>query len=147
MKSAARLVAALVVVSLALGGPLAWLAGAQTPTPQAPASQPAPQPASPLMQPELFPETLKTPRDGERGDIVYEAGAVFVNVFRVPGKVFLCGLGAGVSAVVLAITFGNSYKAAAAVLNEGCGGQWIVGPDDLRPDKASSTYREATATN
>lgn len=155
MKSATRLVAACVAVSLALGGPLAGPAGAQAPVPPAPlppaastppaTPQPSPQGGMAPAQPELFQEGLKTPRESPRSDVVYQAGAVLVNVVRVPGKAFLCVLGTGVGVVILAITFGNSYKAAAAALNEGCGGKWILGPDDLRPDNAT-TYREATAT-
>ena len=153
MNSTTRLVAACVAVSLALGGPLAARAQAPVPpaplppatSPQPPAPQPSPQGGMTPAQPELFPEGLKTPREPARGDVVYQAGAVVVNIIRVPGKGFLCVLGGGISVAILALTFGNSYKAAASILNEGCGGKWILGPDDLRPDGAA-TYRETTAT-
>jgi hypothetical protein len=65
----------------------------------------------------------------------YEVGAGVVNAFYVPGKAILCGLGSIVGVGVLLITFGSGYRVATAVAREGCGGRWLVGPDDLRPER------------
>ena len=59
------------------------------------------------------------------------AGAVAVNVFRIPGKSLLCGLGAVVATGLLLITFGSQYQDAGLVFREGCGGKWVIGPSDL----------------
>ena len=32
------------------------------------------------------------------------------------------------------MTFGTQYRAAGAVFREGCGGKWIIGPDDFDRD-------------
>jgi hypothetical protein len=62
------------------------------------------------------------------------AGAVAVNVFRVPGKTVLCGLGSVGAGALMVLTFGTQYRAAGSVLREGCGGKWVVGPSDLDRD-------------
>jgi hypothetical protein len=109
-----------VLAALLLAGPLVPSAGAQ---------QPAQPPA-----PDLFQETLKAERDDERSKGVYDAGAVAVNVFLVPGRAITCVLGGAVGVVVLGATLGTGYRAAAAAFHEGCGGKWVVTGDDLRPD-------------
>ncbi|HEX9822372.1 MAG TPA: hypothetical protein VGD07_22455 [Methylomirabilota bacterium] len=120
-----RVVSAL-LGALLLAGPLAPFAGAQQPAPPA---QPAQPPA-----PDLFQETLRAERDAERMKGAYDAGAVAVNVFLVPGRAITCVLGGAVGVVVLAATFGTGYRAASSAVHEGCGGKWVVTGDDLRPD-------------
>jgi hypothetical protein len=114
-----------VLVALLLAGPLAPLAGAQ---------QPAQPPA-----PDLFQETLKAQRDDERNQRNYDAGAIAVNAFLVPGRAITCMLGGVAGLIVLAATFGTAYRAASAAVHEGCGGRWTVTGDDLRPDARTST--------
>ena len=109
-----------VLATLLLAGPLVPIAGAQ---------QPAQPPA-----PDLFQETLKAQRDEERTKGAYDAGAVAVNVFLVPGRAITCVLGGVVGLVVLGGTLGSGYRAASAAVHEGCGGKWVVTGDDLRPD-------------
>jgi hypothetical protein len=113
-----RVVSAL-LAALLLAGPLTPVAGAQQPTPPAP---------------ELFQETLKAEQESDRSRGVYNAGAVAVNVFLVPGRAITCVLGGVVGLVTLAATFGSAYHAASDVVHEGCGGKWTVSGDDLRPD-------------
>jgi hypothetical protein len=113
-----RVVSAL-LGALLLAGPLVPVAGAQ---------QPAQPPA-----PDLFQETLKAQRDDERTKGAYDAGAVAVNVFLVPGRAITCVLGGAVGIAVLAATLGTQYRAASAAVHEGCGGKWVVTGDDLRP--------------
>jgi hypothetical protein len=108
------------LAALLLAGPLVPIAGAQ---------QPAQPPA-----PDLFQETLKAQRDDERTKGAYDAGAVAVNVFLVPGRAITCVLGGAVGLVALAVTLGTGYRAASAAVHEGCGGKWVVTGDDLRPD-------------
>ncbi len=114
-----RVVSALLAAML-LAGPLTPLAGAQQPT----------QPPGP----DLFQETLKAERESERSRGAYDAGAVAVNVFLVPGRAITCVLGGVVGIVALAATLGTGYRAASAAVHEGCGGKWVVTGDDLRPD-------------
>ena len=118
MISGTRVVAGLLAAVL-LVGPLASIAGAQQPT------QPAP---------DLFQEQLKAQQDADRNRGTYNAGAVAVNVFLVPGRAITCMLGGVAGIVALAATFGTAYRAASAAVHEGCGGKWIVTGDDLRPD-------------
>jgi hypothetical protein len=118
MISGTRVVAGLLAAVL-LVGPLASVAGAHQPT------QPAP---------DLFQEQLKAQQDADRNRGTYNAGAVAVNVFLVPGRAITCMLGGVAGIVALAATFGTAYRAASAAVHEGCGGKWIVTGDDLRPD-------------
>lgn len=109
------------LAALLLAGPLTPLAGAQ-------------QPATPPATPDLFQETLKAEQESERSRGAYDAGAVAVNVFLVPGRAITCFLGGVVGVVALAVTFGTGYRAASAAVHEGCGGKWVVTGDDLRPE-------------
>jgi hypothetical protein len=123
-----------VLAVLLLAGPLAPIAGAQQPAqPPAPAEQ-APAPAVQPPAPDLFQETLKAQREAEKSQGAYNAGAVAVNVFLVPGRAITCVLGGAVGVVFLAATLGTGYRAASAAWHEGCGGKWMVTGDDLRPD-------------
>ena len=118
----ARVVAAAVALCVSLAGPLAPHAAGQQPS----------QPAAPT-QPELFREQLKAPPVSEENAGAYAAGAVAVNIFLVPGRAITCGLGGLAAGGLLFLTFGTAYRAASAVVHEGCGGKWIVTGDDLRP--------------
>ena len=119
MVTRTRVVSAL-LMALLLAGPLTPIVGAQQPT-QPPA-------------PDLFQETLKAERESERSRGAYDAGAVAVNVFLVPGRTITCMLGGVVGLVALVATFGTGYRAASAAVHEGCGGKWVVTGDDLRPE-------------
>jgi hypothetical protein len=130
MSTAIRLLTLILIVSLMVGGPLA----------PALAQQPM-QSAPPAPPPDLFQETLKASRAGERGPggpdrtpVVYSLGAGVVNLFLIPGHTITCVLGAGVGVVLLALTLGSGYKAAAGAADEGCGGKWVVTGEDLRPE-------------
>jgi hypothetical protein len=128
MNSCTRVVSAL-LVALLLAGTLTPIASAQQPT----------QPATP----DLFQETLKAEQDAERNNGAYDAGAVAVNVFLVPGRTITCVLGGVAGIVALAATFGTAYRAASAAVHEGCGGKWIVTGDDLRPDARATRGMES----
>lgn len=127
MKIVARSIALAVVLSMFLSGPLATLAVAQQPT----------QP-----QPDLMQEAVKASAvQAETDTTGYDVGAGFANMFYVPGKFIVCGLGVAVGGALLAVTFGTAYKAAAAVGKEGCGGKWVLRGDDLRPTVPDTSER------
>ncbi len=121
-----RVVSAL-LAALLLAGPLVPVVGAQ---------QPTPPPA-----PDLFQEQLKAEQEAERSRGVYNAGAVAVNVFLVPGRAITCVLGGAVGVTALLLTLGTGYRFASAAVHEGCGGKWLVTGDDLRPDTTRSGAR------
>lgn len=123
MTSAFRVVALSVVAALLCAGPLAPLAAAQQP------------------QPDAFRETMKGgphevhPGDVEINETGYNVAAGVATAFLIPGRVVTCAAGSVVGLAVLAITFGSAYRGFARVLEEGCGGKWIVRGDDLMPDR------------
>ena len=121
--SVVKVVAVAVLASLAL----APMSSAQQPAQQ---QQPT--------QPDLYQDTLKGQRASDRSQGFYEASAVVANAFVVPGKVITCAAGAIVGVGMLAITFGSGYKYFAGVLDEGCGGKWVVNADDMRPDRPAA---------
>jgi hypothetical protein len=122
-----RVVSAL-LGALLLAGPLAPMAGAQQPT------QPAP---------DLFQESFKAQQEAERTQGAYDAGAVAVNVFLVPGRAITCVVGGAVGLAALLATFGTGYRFASAAVHEGCGGKWLVTGDDLRPDAQNDAWNGA----
>jgi len=128
MITGTRVVSAL-LMALLLAGPLAPIAGAQQP-PQPPA-------------PDLFQEQLRTQQEADRSRGAYDAGAVAVNVFLVPGRAITCVLGGVAGFVALAATFGTGYRAASAAVHEGCGGKWMVTGDDLRPEVRRASGMES----
>jgi len=124
------------LVALLLAGPLALLASAQQP------AQPAAPPATPAAQapaPDLFQETLRAEQASSKQTGAYDAGAIAVDVFLVPGRAITCIAGGAVAVVVLAATLGTAYHAAADAVHEGCGGKWAVSGDDLRPEQPSAS--------
>ena len=58
-------------------------------------------------------------------------GAGFLNVVYIPGKAIICGTGTVASALLMLLTLGNAYQAAASLFNEGCGGPWVLTPYDV----------------
>jgi hypothetical protein len=99
-----RLVCAVVVGLLMIGGPLAAMAQMVQPPPPPPAVVPPPR---------------------EPGTAA-EVGAGFLNVVYVPGKVIVCSAGTVASAGLMLLTFGSAYPAAVSIFKEGCGGHWVL---------------------
>lgn len=149
-----RLVVLAVVLSLALSGPFAPIARAQQP------SAPPGQPFAPG-QPDLVKEALKAPgqpvpsgfasyqappisqpearRPSENRQLdegFYSTFAGVATAFLVPGRAMTCALGGLVSFGVLVLTLGSGYRAATRVIEEGCGGKWVVNAEDLRPARS-----------
>ena len=111
-----KLVSAVLMVALALSGPLAPLAWAQEKTEgqMAPAQQ--------------------------KGIGAWEVGAAVVNTVHVPGKAILCGFGAVTGVAVLLVTFGSGYGVTGRIWQEGCGGRWTITAADLKPTEAESDF-------
>jgi hypothetical protein len=114
MKLLARSLALVVAVSFLLGGPLAPLAAAQ-------------------QQPPMMQDQMKTGQPDDTN--AYDVGAGIANIAYVPGKALVCGAGVLVGGVLMLLTLGTAYKAAAATGEDGCGGKWVLRGDDLRPSR------------
>jgi hypothetical protein len=131
MKIASRIVTVVVALAMLATGPLAPLAAAQQPAPPS-----SPPPAQPMPEPATAPPPQDVPEpESHLGEsAAYNVGAGIANVFYIPGKGLLCGLGGAVGIFILIITIGSAPKPAAYFAREGCGGRWILTGDDLRPD-------------
>ncbi len=123
MKTGIRMLALAVSLVMLLTGPLAPLANAQQPAP--------PPPGQPI-------EMKQESHAAENA--AYNIGAGVANVFYVPGKAVLCGLGGMVGVFVMIVSVGSAPKTAAGFAREGCGGKWILTGEDLRPDAEARTF-------
>jgi hypothetical protein len=130
MKIANRILTVVVALAMLATGPLAPLAAAQQPTPS------SPPPVQPMPEPAVAPPPQEVPEpESHLGEsAAYNVGAGIANVFYIPGKGLLCGLGGAVGIFILLISVGSAPKPAAYFAREGCGGKWILTGDDLRPD-------------
>src|SRR5207302_2081038 len=129
MKIGSRILTVVVALAMLATGPLAPLAAAQQPAPASPPpAQPTPQPMA--QQPQDLPE----PESHLGESAAYNVGAGIANVFYIPGKGLLCGIGGAVGIFILIVSIGSAPKPAAYFAREGCGGKWILTGDDLRPD-------------
>jgi hypothetical protein len=126
MKTGIRILAVTVALAVLATGPLAPLAAAQQP-----AAPPMPPTQQPVAQP---PQDIPEPESHLAESAAYNVGAGIANVFYIPGKGLLCGLGGAVGIFILVVTFGSAPRPAAYFAREGCGGKWILTGDDLRPD-------------
>jgi hypothetical protein len=70
------------------------------------------------------------PADAEVSDADRVATG-FLNVGYVPGKAIVCGLGTVATVGLMVITLGSAYRAAVATFNEGCGGTWVLKPENV----------------
>lgn len=83
----------------------------------------------------LYEEAMKAaeaPAPAKLPDTAYEVGAIVVNVVHIPGKTVLCMLSTGVGLAALAATLGTGYRTTAWIMEEGCGGPWMVTARDLK---------------
>jgi hypothetical protein len=128
MRTTCRGIALSLVVTFLAAGPLAPFARAQ-----------APQTTTTTSEGDLFQESMKSSATArtEAPTAGYQAGAALVDFFYIPGKVITCTAGIVADTVLLALTFGTAYRAAAEIARSGCGGKWYVSPADLRPDVVS----------
>lgn len=61
-----------------------------------------------------------------------EIGSTVANIWYVPGRGLICGLGAVSAGLILTLTLGQSYEEASQIMHGGCSGPWVVGPVDIR---------------
>jgi hypothetical protein len=59
------------------------------------------------------------------------------NVFYVPGKAIVCGLSGLGWVIAMTLTFGALYQESADFVKSGCGGQWVLTGDDIKPTPKS----------
>jgi hypothetical protein len=133
MKTGIRILAVVVALMVLATGPLAPLAAAQQPAPQSPPPAPPmqqPPPPPVVQQPQDIPE----PESHLAESAAYNVGAGIANVFYIPGKGLLCGIGGAVGIFIMIVSIGSAPRPAAYFAREGCGGKWILTGDDLRPD-------------
>ncbi len=131
MKIASRILTVVVALAMLATGPFAPLAAAQQPAPPS-----SPPPAQPMPEPATAPPPQDVPEpESHLGEsAAYNVGAGIANVFYIPGKGLMCGLGGAVGIFILIVSLGSAPKPAAYFAREGCGGKWILTGDDLRPD-------------
>jgi len=131
MKIASRILTVVVALAMLATGPFAPLAAAQQPAPPS-----SPPPAQPMTEPATAPPPQDVPEpESHLGEsAAYNVGAGIANVFYIPGKGLMCGLGGAVGIFILIVSLGSAPKPAAYFAREGCGGKWILTGDDLRPD-------------
>jgi hypothetical protein len=129
IKTGSRILTVLVALAMLATGPLAPLAAAQQP-----GAQPMP-PMPPTEQPAVQ-QDMPEPESHMAESAAYNVGAGIANVFYIPGKGLLCGLGGAVGIFIMIISIGSAPKPAAYFAREGCGGKWVLTGDDIRPDDA-----------
>ena len=135
MKIAARILTVVVALAVLATGPLAPLAAAQQPTQIPPPPAQTPPPPPPMQQPVMAPPPDLPEQESHMGEAAaYNVGAGIANVFYIPGKVLLCGVGGATGIFILLISLGSAPRPAAYFAREGCGGKWVLTGDDLRPD-------------
>jgi hypothetical protein len=76
--------------------------------------------------------TAPAPVDGRVPDADDEVGSIAANLWYVPGRALVCGLGAISAGVVMTLTMGQSYEDASQLMHGGCSGPWIVRSRDIR---------------
>jgi hypothetical protein len=59
------------------------------------------------------------------------AVAVASNVLYVPGKAIVCTTSGVLWLATMALTLGTLYKEAGEFVQGGCGGKWVVTPEDM----------------
>src|SRR2546430_5058349 len=113
MKIGSRILTVVVALAMLATGPLAPLAAAQQPAPSSPPpAQPTPQPMA--QQPQGLPE----PESHLGESAAYNVGAGIANVFYIPGKGLLCGIGGAVGIFILIVSIGSAPKPAAYFARE-----------------------------
>lgn len=76
--------------------------------------------------------TPPAPANGRMPDTDDDVGSIAANVWYVPGRALVCGLGAISAGLVMTLTLGQSYEEASQLMHGGCSGPWVVGPIDIR---------------
>ena len=111
-----KLVSAVLMVALALSGPLAPLAWAQ----------------------EKMDAQMAAAKD--KGDVAWEVAAGAATAVNVIGKPILCAVGAATGVAVLLMSFGSGYRWAGRVWEEGCSGPWIITAADVKGEPTETDF-------
>lgn len=59
--------------------------------------------------------------------------AAVSNIFYVPGKAIVCGLSGVGYVIAMTLTFGFLYQESTDFVKGGCGGQWVLTGEDIKP--------------
>jgi hypothetical protein len=89
------------------------------------------------MQPEAVEESvIRPPGTGDK------IGAGVLNVVYLPGKAIICTAGTLVAGAFMLATFGSAYREATSFFKEGCGGAWLLTPEQVAavPKKVQLEY-------
>jgi hypothetical protein len=78
------------------------------------------------MQPDVVPDM-----DAGEPGVGAKIGAGVLNVVYVPGKAIICTAGTLVAGGFMLLTFGSAYREAVSFFNEGCGGSWVITPEQV----------------
>lgn len=121
-----KLGSVVLAVVLTLSGPLNVLA-------QSKESEATPAPAEGSASPDLR-------------DLPYMVGSGIATIVNLPLRTGLCVLGSGIGLFVMVISFGSGYRAATRVVEEGCGGPWLITPAHLKGTEQSTSdgYAESS---
>ncbi|HEU4439648.1 MAG TPA: hypothetical protein VFT36_10385 [Methylomirabilota bacterium] len=65
------------------------------------------------------------------------AAAVVSDIFYVPGKAIVCGLSGLGYVIAMTLTFGFLYQESTDFVKGGCGGQWVLTGEDIKPTPKS----------
>jgi hypothetical protein len=110
-----KLVSAVLMVALALSGPLAPVAWAQ----------------------EKMDAQMAAAKEG--GDGPWKIGAVAATVVNIPGRAVLCGLAGATGVAVLLVSFGSGYQWAGRAWSE-CHGPWIITVADVKGEQEETEF-------
>ena len=78
----------------------------------------------------------ETPQGKEAPGAGATAAAAASDVFYVPGKAIVCGASGVLWVATMVLTLGNLYQEAADFVKGGCGGQWVLTSEDMKPTKS-----------
>ena len=124
-----RLTIRAIALFLVLSGSVPIRAWAQQP-PVTPVESPGAQTAAPA---------------GPHGVDRYDVGAAAANVLWLPFKAGVCGISAGLGAMVFLVTLGAARGWSESAFDEGCIENWLITGADLRPMPESGAYEVPAA--
>jgi hypothetical protein len=75
----------------------------------------------------------------DSGDAAYKIGAGVATAINIPLRSVLCVAGGGIGLLVMVITLGSGYRAATHVVEEGCGGPWLITSSHLKGTERSKS--------
>ncbi len=110
-----KLVSAVLMVALALSGPLASVVWAQ----------------------EKMDAQMAAAK--ENGDGAWKVGAAVATAVNIPGRAVLCGLAGATGLAVLLVSLGSGYQWAGRAWSE-CHGPWIITAADVKGEPTETDF-------